>query len=455
MVLNQQIIPTEVAKEAISLVLCYEEGRAVDPIAELEFAESSEKFSFLLQLANGDPEALAISTTLSHRDADLLKMSAINYLVHHCFDVGQDPWRVLGLNKRATADEVKRRYHQMIKLFHPDRALLELAQLQNYAVKINRAYQVLKSQDELAAIDVSNNYPSQKPRASSNQTSSWLFNARFTGRLLFGLVALGLLMIYLKFNLVDHEILISNRPLIEDQENNVLLDDKSKIDIAEQVDVPEKLKGQETQRAQHDRQHPLTQPNAIAKISKLVTNESINKEAEQKQDPASIVSANVGSKESSYQEESINSYPLAAKVDPLPSKIRIEEPVYVPPITISQRDLKLMIVELMDAYNQGSLDVLMSLMADNITVNGSAGKNDLRLSYGMLFAKSKQRDMLLRDVRWQLNGNKASGTMGYIAHIKNHGDSSFEVHQGVFNLDVTMLNNRLQIVGLQTTEDKN
>lgn len=458
MLKNQLISPTKIAKEVVSLVFSYQKGQPVDPIAELQFAESPENFSFLLQLANGDSEALAISTSLSQLDDDVLKMSAINYLAHYCFDIEKDPWQVLGLNKRTSSDEVKRRYYQMIKLFHPDRALLELVLLQSYAVKINRAYQLIKKQNALAAIDLPSKDVPQKHGVFSKLNSSLPFNGRLTGRFLFVLVMLGLLTIFLKFNIVDHEILISDRPLIEDQQNNFLLEDKTKIDIAEQVDVSNKPEGQETNQAEHDPQldHklPIIKPRVMTNVSNIVTNKIKNKETEQNQAPALLESNNHLRVQSSYQ-ESIDNFPVGTKVNQIPSQIKIEEPLYVAPTTISQKDLKLMIIKLMDAYNQGSLEVLMTLMADNITVNGSAGKEDLRLTYGMLFAKSKQRDMVLRDVRWQINGNTASGTMGYIAQIKKNGDSSFEVHQGMFNLDVALLNERLKIIDLQTIETNN
>ena len=35
---------------------------------------------------------------------------------------GIDPYRVLGLDKTATDDEVKKRYHERVRQFHPDTA---------------------------------------------------------------------------------------------------------------------------------------------------------------------------------------------------------------------------------------------------------------------------------------------------------------------------------------------
>ncbi len=459
--MNQQITTIEVAEEAISLALCYQEGRAVDPIAKLQFAESPQKFTFLLRLANGDPEALAMSTSLLHGDTDLHKMAAVNYLIHHCFSAEQDPWQALGLNKRATVEEVRRRYHQMIKLFHPDRGLLALDQLQNFSVMINQAYQTIK-RDALEVNDLSNNFNlSKKSLSSKMQSTPWHFNTRFLSRFLFGLIVLGLLVLYLKFNLVGHEILISDSSLVDGQQSNVVLEDDSKIDIAEQAELSEKVEAQviaEIPQAQPDqtivRQNlPSIQPYSISKLNNFPSNQIKTRETEKKQDESILVSSDVSSYQSSYKETLVRSS-LPTPVDQVPSKVSIEETEYVAPKSISQKDLKLIIVKLMDAYNQGSLDGLMSLMADNVKVNGSAGKEDLRLSYGMLFAKSKHRDMLLKDVRWELNGNKASGTMGYIAQIKKHGDSSFELSQGMFNLDVAVLNDHLKIVSLQTTEAK-
>ena len=463
MALDPHVTRSEVAKDVIDLALRFQEGKSLDPIAQLQLLESQEKFIFLLDLANGNPEALATSTSLFNGDADLHKMAAVNYLVHHCFSEEKDPWQSLGLTKGASVEEVKLRYHQMIKLFHPDRALLEADQLQKIAVKINHANQMLQIHHRLTAKDFLNQHAtSQNISPTSIKFNSHPFNAQLIIKLLFGFMILSLVLLYLKFNLIDHEILISDRPLTKNQESKVLLDSQLKIETSEPAAVLGKVEEQKIQATQPPKevqklanQRLLTSlSNPQSKTSMLEMNEIKIKVIVQKQDHLSLINTSPESKQSAGQDSDVIP-PLTVAVDQVPVKVIIEEPVTVAPASISQTDLKRMLINLMDAYNQGNLDGLMSLMGDHVKVNESAGKEDLRLSYAMLFAKSKQREMVLKDVRWRLNGNKAIGTMGYKAQIKNLADSSYEVQQGIFNIEVTKLNDRLQIVGLETIEATN
>jgi hypothetical protein len=341
--------------------------------------------------------------------------------------------------------------------------LLEADQLQKIAVKINHANQMLQIHHRLTAKDFLNQHTtSQNISPASIKFNSHPFNAQLIIKLLFGFMILSLVLLYLKFNLIDHEILISDRPLTKNQESKVLLDSQLKIETSEPAAVLGKVEEQKIQATQPPKevqklanQRLLTSlSNPQSKTSMLEMNEIKIKVIVQKQDHLSLINTSPESKQSAGQDSDVIP-PLTVAVDQVPVKVIIEEPVTVAPASISQTDLKRMLINLMDAYNQGNLDGLMSLMGDHVKVNESAGKEDLRLSYAMLFAKSKQREMVLKDVRWRLNGNKAIGTMGYKAQIKNLADSSYEVQQGIFNIEVTKLNDRLQIVGLETIEATN
>ena len=54
---------------------------------------------------------------------------------------GFDPYQVLGLDKSATDEEMKRRYREMMGKLHPDKAGQEMTFL---ATLINTAYEVIK-----------------------------------------------------------------------------------------------------------------------------------------------------------------------------------------------------------------------------------------------------------------------------------------------------------------------
>ena len=59
-----------------------------------------------------------------------------------------DPWRVLGVRRGATPEEITRAYHEQMKSYHPDRVADLGEELQRVAhektVQIQRAYAELK-----------------------------------------------------------------------------------------------------------------------------------------------------------------------------------------------------------------------------------------------------------------------------------------------------------------------
>lgn len=61
--------------------------------------------------------------------------------------VEYDPYQVLGLPRSATADQVRRRYHQLSQVFHPDKQGGNMEAM----VRLNEAYNSINDQRRLSA----------------------------------------------------------------------------------------------------------------------------------------------------------------------------------------------------------------------------------------------------------------------------------------------------------------
>jgi len=96
----------------------------------------------------------------------------------------EDHYGVLGIGKRASADEVKRAYRQLSKVYHPDKAghldEVERRNRERQMVSLNVAYQVLMSPKQRQEYDLSQPSPrgaagaaGRRQHASAHGRPSW------------------------------------------------------------------------------------------------------------------------------------------------------------------------------------------------------------------------------------------------------------------------------------------
>ena len=68
-------------------------------------------------------------------------------------DSGGDYYRILGLPNNANASQIKKHYHYLIRLFHPDRDVSDDNWDELYAPRINEAYNVLRNENKRSRYD--------------------------------------------------------------------------------------------------------------------------------------------------------------------------------------------------------------------------------------------------------------------------------------------------------------
>jgi hypothetical protein len=110
----------------------------------LPAARLVEGMPFLLQIVNAEPAALAAARQVINASDDDMQNAAINYVKLVYTVHADDPYRVLGLSPWATTEEVRNRYRQLIRIFHPDRGMLKDApDALDYAANVNIAFDAI------------------------------------------------------------------------------------------------------------------------------------------------------------------------------------------------------------------------------------------------------------------------------------------------------------------------
>ena len=84
-----------------------------------------------------------------------LETAALFFIRQVLLAHGGTHYRVLGLSRDATAEQVKAHYRLIIRLFHPDRAAAGDEWSKTYAPRINEAYNVLRNPQKRAQYDAS------------------------------------------------------------------------------------------------------------------------------------------------------------------------------------------------------------------------------------------------------------------------------------------------------------
>lgn len=88
-----------------------------------------------------------------------------------------DHYEVLGISPRASSDEVKRAYRSMSRLYHPDKAGLNLdeeskREHERRMIALNAAYQILMSPRQRRTYDLSRDEPTVQPQHKSTSAYS-------------------------------------------------------------------------------------------------------------------------------------------------------------------------------------------------------------------------------------------------------------------------------------------
>jgi hypothetical protein len=132
---------------------------------------------FLIMILDRQQDALHSACKQLDTGAEDVWQAAVSYFKYVYFRDVRDAHRVLGLDPWSTPAEVKQRYRQLIRLFHPDRGLLSPAdQEQDYAALINTAYKALsqgRGAESAGAADLNSVHTSKRWAGAGHPNKPW------------------------------------------------------------------------------------------------------------------------------------------------------------------------------------------------------------------------------------------------------------------------------------------
>jgi len=101
----------------------------------------------------------------------------------------------------------------------------------------------------------------------------------------------------------------------------------------------------------------------------------------------------------------------------------------------SQTDLNALLSGFTEAYENGDINRLMNLFADNAQTNDQNTLAGIRKDHVDLFNATEARQMFLKDVKWDVKGNTATGKGNFEVLVQSKGQSSFATVKGKITLE--------------------
>jgi hypothetical protein len=449
---------------------------------------------FLIKILGRQQDALHSACKQLDTGAEVVWQAAVSYFKYVYFSDNRDAHRVLGLDPWSTPAEVKQRYRELIRLFHPDRGLLSPAdQEQDYAALINTAYKALSQEraEETAGVaDLNSVHTSKRWAGAGHPNKLWapkqpyraglvssLGLYKLTPRTIWlGLMALAVLFVLKSYwdsrhvnSLVDEQYaqVVSMSAQVSAElspsiaaPNAATLQAKpaggdltvqiqaSTIAPATQVRTVQPASPPKPLLAQPiaiNPTQPLTLPPPTATVVKKAprpgaeTAKPIATPAQPQpsQTPHSLaltLATNLSQQpQAAVAEAVIDS--VAEGKQPPPAANNSQHLVQSPPIMprqvqTSHEVFEALMQRFVTNYNEGNLDSLMSLFDDAVKTDEEGGKPGLRATYTRFFNQSDARELQLNHITLQNQGDKLLAMSDYQVTVRSAGNTAPKLYRG-------------------------
>ena len=378
-------------------------------------------FGVLLHIANGDPAWIAEAQGYHEASQAELKTAAMYFIERYAFKGSGDPYQTLGLSPLATESEVKTHYRLMIRLFHPDRTKVSLKRARDYAALINQAMSRIekKSQKEGSFGESAVKRPMEMP---SDRISRYRPDSSFTKSLrtlilnysLFFLTAILSLSLYLIYQWQQHQPTLllkeTSTPIEEGRQSLAPLDEMTseaksndQVTLKKTEDMmPLEARIETSSKTPFVAALPdIPEDTAPLSLPKSLIKKSVIEKARPPVDikPRDLIPSSPESPASVPQMIEVKINPNIDDIKPIN-----EKDINKPPVEkiFSLQDMRNLTYGFVSAYNDGQLEAIMQLMADDVKTETMLNKAELKNAYARVFANSVKREMILRNLQFSV-----------------------------------------------------
>lgn len=464
-------------------------------------------FSAFLEILN-KPESsenqIQLANSLSAAPKEL-REAALFLVKQLLFREGADYYQVLGLVKESSSDDIRRRYRQLIALFHPDRNPEGEAWDQLYASRINEAYNTLKKGDKRRAYDrtlggpehqeesvaaaspadatASVSHPSQRERPSAHYSVSptellYRFSLwqRHPKLVVWGGLSVVLITLFLFLSLQHQAPLVkrTSQPAADATKEMALLANDGFFDQAQQA------------QGRVDGKHEMKVAEAVEANSAATQNVAVKDEKKIVKNSARLqAKVDKGILQQQISEMS-HKAPLKKGRQPIPQQVPISQPeeavlqgpekapddeLEVPPsveavvaigeeqdagvqelqavATDTKGQLEFMLGRYVSAYESGDLAKLLSLCAPWVRTKDGVGIDNIKKDYGQLFAVTEERRIVLNNLRWvRKNAYETVVDLNADIQVVKKSGSDIEHHKGEMRFRFLNTGNEIRIAEL-------
>lgn len=473
-----------------------------DPQADrftlMHLGDYAADMRLMLNVANRDADTMSEAVALTGAVESDLVAAAVHYIEQCCLQAPMNPNRILGLQPDATLDAAKLHYRMLMKLFHPDRALIPQLRAEACAAAINQAYAQLRDKQPLIdampsmQMEYAPTISAVQPRFDTEPVSAPIHLNTDAGlfrkiplQVFFWAAAVMALLLLLILNLNSASMVLTAAPEAVSTQHamneHASVKDQDQASATVNADpaalalIPPAMSPPVMPPADETKPTPTAEGNAAATAASVV-NASNSK----------LVTAGVQAKSaqtlpSQTKEASSNPTPAAPGVDKRESPLikdnaaptvtvapvatapviassseheRVVEVMPKSVVELSDQHLRELILQFVDSYNQGDIERFSGLMLPQLKGTEGSSQAELRETYSKLFAKSERREIVLKDLRWELHGNNAIGFMDYKASVKLNGRSDPAVSTGALKLEVRMVDQSPRISAFFNTPNR-
>ncbi|WP_455207742.1 hypothetical protein [Kaarinaea lacus] len=87
-------------------------------------------------------------------------------------------------------------------------------------------------------------------------------------------------------------------------------------------------------------------------------------------------------------------------------------------IVMTKGELDNVVSQFTNSYNEGDINRLMALFAENARTNDRESKLDIKADYAELFNNTKSRKLMINDINWQFGKGRAEGAAEFVVTVR-------------------------------------